>query len=113
MTGAVVSEDGKRLYTCGKDGVVIQWDLATGKQMACIRKQVVKSKGKGKQRAVVDELAGHADEIWALAISSDGKYLATGGKDRRVGIWEAETTKWLRCFKGHKDSISVSSSCIL
>ncbi|CAG7850428.1 Uncharacterized WD repeat-containing protein C2E1P5.05 [Serendipita indica DSM 11827] len=106
VTGAAISEDGKRLYTCAKDGSVIQWDIASGKQVICIRKQIIENKGKGKRRADVEEPTGHTDELWALALSSDGKYLATGGKDRRVGIWETEKIKWLRCFKGHKDSIS-------
>lgn len=32
-------------------------------------------------------LRGHEDEVWCMAFSHDGKYLATGGKDKQVIIW--------------------------
>ncbi|EPQ29507.1 uncharacterized protein PFL1_02726 [Pseudozyma flocculosa PF-1] len=67
----------------------------------------------------VGEGEGHTDEIWALAVSGDGKYLASGGKDRRIGIWslgdddEARhaggAERWLKALGGHKDSISALS----
>jgi len=83
----------------------------TGKQKVtfCKIRPRKKDKGKEKQRAAREEIEGHSDELWALSISSDGKYLATGGKDRRVGIWDVEHGAWLKGFRGHKDSISVFS----
>lgn len=30
---------------------------------------------------------GHTDQLWAMALSDDGLLLATGGADRRVGLW--------------------------
>ena len=33
-------------------------------------------------------LAEHKDEVWALAFSHDGKYLATAGLDRTAIIWQ-------------------------
>lgn len=56
----------------------------------------------------MEELRGHTDEIWALALSPDGKLLASGGKDRRIGVWNTETNEWVKGFGGHRDSISVS-----
>lgn len=53
------------------------------------------------------ELEGHTDEILALALSSDGKFLASGGRDRRIGVWGADKGAWLRSFGGHRDAISV------
>ena len=105
VTTAVASEDGKFLYTAGKDGSIIKWDLRTGKKKSTAYKQ---RPAKGKQKADPD---GHTDEIWALALSSDGKYLASGGKDRVIGVWDAESTdgiSWVKGFTGHRDSISVS-----
>jgi ribosomal RNA-processing protein 9 len=88
---------------------VIQWDLRTGKQQAIFAKipPTKKGKGKGKQRATQEEIEGHSDELWALSVSSDGKYVATGGKDRCVGVWDVVKGVWLKGFRGHKDSISV------
>lgn len=104
MTAAVASEDGKFLYTAGKEGSIIKWDLLTGKMLST----VYKKKLKGKQKENPD---GHTDEIWTLALSSDGKYLASGGKDRVIGVWDVEGAdgiSWVKGFTGHRDSISVS-----
>ena len=70
-----------------------------------------KDKGKGKAKAVpnTSELQGHSDEIWALALSPDGKLLASAGKDRRIGVWDVEKDEWVKGFTGHRDSVSVSS----
>ena len=71
-----------------------------------------KDKGKGKAKALpnTSELHGHSDEIWALALSPDGKLLASAGKDRRIGVWDVEKDEWVKGFTGHRDSISVSST---
>ncbi|UZJ57174.1 hypothetical protein CBS101457_006494 [Exobasidium rhododendri] len=51
---------------------------------------------------------GHSDEIWALTLSSDGKYLVTGGKDKRICVWsvEGEETSFVKALGGHKDCIT-------
>jgi len=54
------------------------------------------------------DMDGHTDQVLALALSSDGKYLASGGKDRKVGVWDAELGNWVKGFTGHRDTISVS-----
>jgi len=33
-------------------------------------------------------LTGHHGEIWTLAISSDGKFVATAGHDRSIRLWQ-------------------------
>jgi ribosomal RNA-processing protein 9 len=79
---------------------------APGKKLSTTYKQ---RSAKGKQKADPD---GHTDEIWTLALSSDGKYLASGGKDRVVGVWDVENAdgiSWVKGFTGHRDSISVSA----
>ncbi|KAI0654177.1 WD40-repeat-containing domain protein [Cubamyces menziesii] len=105
VTAAVASHDARWLYTSGKEGSIIKWDLHTGRQVHTFHKCRV-DKGKGKSRETGD-LSGHTDEIWALAISPDGKYLASGGKDRRVGVWDAEKNEWVKGFGGHRDCISA------
>jgi ribosomal RNA-processing protein 9 len=106
VTTAVASEDGKFLYTASKDGSIIKWNLRTGKKISVVHKQ----RQKGKQK---EEVRGHTDELWTLALSSDGKFLASGGKDRRVGVWNVhgeEDMTWVKGFSGHRDSISVRFS---
>ncbi len=107
MTAAVASSDARWLYTSGKEGSIVKWDLHTGRQAHTFHK-VRLDKGKGKGNA--GEVKGHTDEVWALAVSPDGKYLASGGKDRRVGVWDVEKNEWVKGFGGHRDSISVSTA---
>ena len=83
-------------------------DLSSGKQISVFYKQrrtpSTLDKGKGK---ATKEIRGHTDEVLALALSDDGKYLASGGKDRKLVVWDAEKGEWIRSFFGHKDTISV------
>ena len=74
------------------------------------RKSGDKGKGKAKALSNASELQGHSDEIWALALSPDGKLLASAGKDRRIGVWDVEKDEWVKGFTGHRDSVSVSST---
>jgi ribosomal RNA-processing protein 9 len=110
VTSAVASESCKHLFTSGKEGSIIKWDLVTGKKLAVFYKLRLekKGKGKGKQKAWSGDVSGHTDEVLALALSGDGKHLASGGKDRKVGIWDVEKEEWVKGFGGHKDTISVS-----
>jgi ribosomal RNA-processing protein 9 len=50
--------------------------------------------------------------VLALALSGDGKYLASGGRDRKVAVWDVEKEEWVKGFGGHKDTISVSEDTI-
>lgn len=100
------------MYTAGKDGCIIKWDMHTGRKSHTFyktRPAKDAGKGKGKARADPADLEGHTDEIWALALSPDGRLLASGGKDRRIGVWDVEKDTWVKGFGGHRDSISVST----
>ncbi|KZT64826.1 WD40 repeat-like protein [Daedalea quercina L-15889] len=100
VTGAVASPSARWLFTAGKDGVIIKWDLHTRRKVHTFHK-CRPDKGKGK------DVQGHTDEVWALAVSPDGRYLASGGKDRLVGVWDVEKQEWVKGFAGHRDHISA------
>lgn len=123
VTSAVATEDSRYLFTAGKEGSIIKWDLHTGARLATLAKVRPEStrnnnnnnktkKGKGKQRVEYDggDVKGHTDEVLALAVSGDGRYLASAGKDRRVGVWDVEKAEWVKGFGGHRDTISVRKS---
>ncbi|KAG1752077.1 WD40-repeat-containing domain protein [Suillus lakei] len=103
VTSAVASDDAQYLYTAGKEGTINKWSLQSGKKIAAFYKQHV---SKGKEKALPQDIQGHTDEILSLAVSSDGRYLASGSKDRRVGVWDVEKDEWVKGFGGHKDSVS-------
>ncbi|KAL8877073.1 MAG: hypothetical protein Q9198_004844, partial [Flavoplaca austrocitrina] len=48
----------------------------------------------------------HTAPILTVAASSDGKYVATGGVDKRLIIWSAADLKPLRIFTQHRDAVT-------
>ncbi len=55
--------------------------------------------------APVMGIKGHKDAIYSLAISPDGKILATGSYDQKIKLWDAQTGKEIRTLSGHNGCI--------
>jgi WD40 repeat protein len=47
----------------------------------------------------------HDGVIYALAVSPDGKWLASGSSDKKIKIWGRITGKWERTLNGHSSAI--------
>lgn len=47
----------------------------------------------------------HEGMTFALAFSTDGKMIASGGGDNLVRLWNAETGKQLLTLKGHENDV--------
>ncbi|RKP06468.1 WD40-repeat-containing domain protein, partial [Thamnocephalis sphaerospora] len=84
------------LYTGSKDGSIVKWDLSLSKKV-----KVFPGGRKG-----TSGFPGHTDHVLALAVSSDGRYMASGGRDRAIHIWSVQDDKLLTTFRQHKDGIS-------
>lgn len=50
-------------------------------------------------------LRGHRDSIYALALSADGKLLASGSYDQTILLWDVASGKQLRPLTGHNGAI--------
>ncbi|HUU19879.1 MAG TPA: protein kinase [Sedimentisphaerales bacterium] len=48
----------------------------------------------------------HGYDGWNLAISPDGKHVASGGDDNTIKVWDAATGAEVMTLPGHKDGIS-------
>ena len=72
--------------------------MATGLKMSTIKKRL------SKQDKSSD---GHTDQILCLAVSDDSRFLASGGRDKSIKIWMADTCAFVYSFEGHRDAVSV------
>lgn len=120
-TSARVSPSTPYIYTSNKAGAITKFSLHTGKMLAHFprskpvekrKKRDVKGKGKASGSSNGElQGEGHTDEVLDLAVSEDGKWLASAGKDGLVGCWDVEGDggKWVRGLKGHRDSVTVSA----
>jgi WD40 repeat protein len=81
--------DGTKLIAAagepGVSGEVTIWNVADGK--------------------VLSRFTGHKDAIYALAVTADGKTLATGGYDQKIILWNAADGKALRTLEGHNGAV--------
>jgi ribosomal RNA-processing protein 9 len=98
VTCVALSPD-DRLVHCGtKDNNIITWTVDGGKMVHVIPAQKKDSKS--------DKPTGHTDHVLAIAVSSDGKYLVSGSRDKMVHVWNHETYRLVHTFLGHKAAVS-------
>ncbi|KAH8428702.1 ribosomal RNA-processing protein RRP9 [Aspergillus melleus] len=106
-------------YTVSKDKTLIKWELATPatttNQDTASKRPPKPQRKKPKQVKFVrglqkvaesEEEHGHTKNILSVAVSPSGKFVATGGEDRKLIIWDAATLKPLQTFTQHRDSVS-------
>jgi serine/threonine protein kinase len=68
-------------------------------------------KKKPVQGALVRQLDGHLDWVWAVAFSRDGRRALSGSKDATVRLWDVETGAQQACLEGHEaEVVSVAFS---
>ena len=49
---------------------------------------------------------GHNAAVKAVAISPDGKYIATGSRDKSAKVWDVESGRELRSYLGHQHTVN-------
>lgn len=112
------------VYTVSKDKVLTKWELATPNDPNATasnenskrppRPQRKKPKRVGYARGVrkvaeTGEEQGHTASILSVAVSPSGRFVATGGADKKLIIWNADTLTPAKTFTQHRDSVSCLS----
>jgi WD40 repeat protein len=52
------------------------------------------------------DLRGHTSKVWDLAISPDGRRLATGSLDRTIKLWDTTTGEEVFTLRGHTAGVT-------
>lgn len=92
------SPDGRTIFSGGRavvrtgdkvavSGSILMWEVATG--------------------ALQRTLRGHESLIRGIAVSADGRYLASGGADQTVKLWETASGALIRTYRGHRKDINA------
>ena len=125
--GVVWSRDGRRLASACADGLLRDWDAATGELLGAFqghRDDVnwVASSRDGNRVATASsdgtvrlwspsdgwstiELSGPVGQIWEVAFSPDGTRIAAGGADGGLHVWQAESGRHLLALDAHEGPI--------
>lgn len=118
-TCVAVSPDSQFAVTGSKDGTIVKWDLETLKKVYTIHSRPKKQKTTQKAAStlissvpikIIDENRNakeqHAGGILSVAVSFDGKYLATGGEDRSIIIRELQNGAFVSKLQGHRGGVT-------
>lgn len=105
-------------YTVSKDKTLIKWKLQPPNSPAQINGTTGKKPAPGKKRpeqlafvkgvkiqASARQQQGHTGPVLAVAASPDGRFVATGGADKKLIIWSAEELTPLKTFTTHRDKV--------
>jgi ribosomal RNA-processing protein 9 len=102
------------MYTVAKDVTIAMWEIPdphaveSGPKPTNItqrRKPKLLKCYKFRRNGNDGRYIGHTAPILCIAASSSGKYLATGGEDKKLIIWDAIELRPLKVFSQHRDVI--------
>ncbi|KAI0012820.1 WD40 repeat-like protein [Xylariaceae sp. FL0662B] len=110
------------VYTVSKDRYLIKWklqELPANQYPQTTKKKPKKPPApprrkptkvaivKGNQKKAKDKsYQGHTADILCVAASQDGKFVVTGGADKRLIVYDANSLKPLRVFTHHRDAVT-------
>ena len=111
VTCVVISADSRFIFSASKDGMICKWNLcscetsddkSTSQSITCEKLGSID----GKSKKSKSKEKGHVGRVLCMALTTDFTYLATGGDDTFIHIWNPVTLEWLHTFKGHRATVS-------
>jgi WD40 repeat protein len=128
VSGLAFAPDGKTLASTSSDNTVRLWDARSGKMIRTWgtgngNNMRLEFAPDGRTLAVAENLWGDSIRLWdvstakevtpplrhssctALAFSADGRYLATGGNDDRIELWETATGQHVLRLTGQHSGV--------
>ena len=58
-----------------------------------------------EESRLLQTLTGHSDSVYSVSFSPDGKRIVSGGTDKTLKVWDAETGQEMLTLTGHSDSV--------
>ncbi len=108
----VWSPDFKQVFTSSYDKTIKLWDAASGNMVrefkaAPAPTPIVEVKKDDKDKKTPPKAepkkdtgpVGHRDQVFSIALTKDGKLLASGSSDKTVKLWDVTTGKVVRDFE--------------
>ncbi len=96
----IFSSDGKTLISASLDGKVRFWNAKTKARDSFFH---------GLRGAIFGHdkttLKGHNDQILSIALSPDGRIIASGSKDKTIHLWDVQKRELITTLEGHTDEI--------
>ena len=90
VNAVAFSPDGETVYAAGGEagilGIVRSWKTSDGSSLRSFE--------------------GHTDAAYALAVSPDGQWIATGAYDQKIRLWDTATGKEIALLKGHNGVVN-------
>ena len=82
---AVALADQRRVLMGDTDGIVRVWDVASGRELAC--------------------LDGHTGAVHAVAVSADDRRVLAGYEDGTIRLWDLESARVITTLNGHTGAV--------
>jgi len=99
ITSVAFSADGKYVLTGSSDTTARLWDIKTGQTVRVFGRRIVPVFTLGSYSA-----------INSVAISTDGNYVVTSGRDTQVRLWDVKTAQIIRSFEHTSGVFGVAFS---
>lgn len=111
VTAICLTDDDTVGFSASKDGLIVQWNTETGQseKYQLPGDNVAPSTANGglvQGSTIIKSRRKGSRHILALAVSSDGRYLASGGLDRAIHLWDTRTRQHIQAFNGHRGAVT-------
>jgi WD40 repeat protein/serine/threonine protein kinase len=127
---SAMSVRGRRAITVHQNGTAAVWDLERGEKIAALKRgpaetlaatfltatdRVAVGDRDGtvtfwdlkNSSAPVQMFEGHEGPVQAIAVTSSGEMVASGGADRVIRLWDAVALSHARTYRGHQTGVTA------